>query len=89
MINELDSKEIWKNFNSLNINSHSRHFIATGGKRAEKSHSQCTDDLRLLIDILTGICGLHAYPVRYPLDFIKMMRKPECKALEKNEKDLF
>lgn len=53
-----------KQYELLNIDSHSRHFLEYDKKRAQKALELNRADLRLLTGILTGHCGLKAHMKR-------------------------
>jgi ribonuclease HI len=101
MINEWEKKEMLISFKSLSIDSHSRHLITIEGKKAEEALSLNTDDLRLLVGILTGHCGLNAFQHRIGKSDDNLCRLcknqaetplhflSECEAVERKRKTSF
>ena len=53
---------------TLDIDSHSRYYIVGGDDRSEEALSLSNGDLRLLVGVLTGHCGLLAHQRRMSVD---------------------
>ena len=65
ILNAWEKKEMLRSFsNNLGIDSHSRYFIECGKYNADKILTLCRTDIRLLVGIFTGHCGLLAHQHR-------------------------
>ena len=64
MLRRWEEQEMKGNFGGLDIDSHSRNFMHYSDRRADEALALSRQDLRLLVGILSGHCGLRAHQHR-------------------------